>query len=231
MTSETTYLYRHFSKDGKLLYVGIAKNEMARRKQHMKKSPWFCIVHRIEVEEHPSRFDAELYENAAIRKENPIYNVMGSSNIGMAMKMRSEIKNTQYFAKHEIYLKSRVAGEAGIAALLYRKYLDRFGAENREINERCELRSTDVARGVFWLSISYFSGYSWWWRREVRLASSFVCWARFFFKKKRNVECENINKQLMTDDEYEDAVKELSPYLDELEQNVNEYLDGLRKAV
>jgi excisionase family DNA binding protein len=67
------YLYRHFDRTGKLLYVGISLNHVARLSQH-KKAPWVERIARVEIEEHPSRADALDAEKAAIRSEAPEFN-------------------------------------------------------------------------------------------------------------------------------------------------------------
>jgi predicted GIY-YIG superfamily endonuclease len=69
-----TELYRHYDKDGRLLYVGIARNSVARFWQHGKNSPWFDQVCRVATEIYPSREQAVAAERRAMALENPIYN-------------------------------------------------------------------------------------------------------------------------------------------------------------
>lgn len=171
----TTYLYRHFGKDGALLYIGIASDENRRRKQHLKSSPWFCIVHTIEIEEWHSRELAERMETAAIIREKPIYNISDSTSPGNAKIKRDEIAKTKAFMDHKIHVKNRVHGKAGFIAEMYRRYITRFGCENEIISagngsgflasiEKAEqLMAADRDRGIYWHCVSRFSGYSWWW--------------------------------------------------------------------
>lgn len=70
-----TQLYRHFDKDGTLLYVGISLSAVARLSQH-KASSWFDQIAMITVETHPTLEVALERERAAIRIEKPIYNKM-----------------------------------------------------------------------------------------------------------------------------------------------------------
>jgi predicted GIY-YIG superfamily endonuclease len=43
-------LYRHYSKDGKLLYVGVTSNLKARNTVHKSQSHWFNDIARIDTE-------------------------------------------------------------------------------------------------------------------------------------------------------------------------------------
>lgn len=69
-----TSLYRAFDDTGRLLYVGIADRWTSRWSAHDRTSPWFGLVRRIELEDHPDRDTAHAAERAAIRTEHPIYN-------------------------------------------------------------------------------------------------------------------------------------------------------------
>lgn len=66
-------LYRHFDAEGRLLYVGIAKNALCRLNGH-KKASWYEQLARVGVEHHKSRAHALYAEAIAIRDEQPIYN-------------------------------------------------------------------------------------------------------------------------------------------------------------
>lgn len=69
-----TALYRHFDKDGELLYVGIAKSLAARTEQHSGKSEWFDEVATTETQYFDSRKEALVAETTAIRAERPKHN-------------------------------------------------------------------------------------------------------------------------------------------------------------
>lgn len=75
MRSERTQLYRHFGRNGILLYVGISLKTVVRLIQHRKASAWFDDITRIEVTHFPCREDAEIAEAVAIRDEKPMFNV------------------------------------------------------------------------------------------------------------------------------------------------------------
>jgi hypothetical protein len=70
-------LYRHFDAAGELLYVGCTGNVIRRTEQHEAQSPWLPEVATITVEHFASGSEALAAEEAAIRAENPKYNVRG----------------------------------------------------------------------------------------------------------------------------------------------------------
>lgn len=72
-----TALYRHFSADGRLLYVGISLCAIGRLAQHRQTAHWFGEISRVDVEWLPSRRDALKAEAEAIRKESPMHNIAG----------------------------------------------------------------------------------------------------------------------------------------------------------
>ena len=71
-----TQLYRHFADDGVLLYVGVSLSTIARLRSHQK-SAWFNRIAKITIERFPNRKVALKAERRAIRKEAPVYNVVG----------------------------------------------------------------------------------------------------------------------------------------------------------
>lgn len=71
-----TTLYRHWASDGSLLYVGISRNESARRQAHRAESVWFPLVDRITLEEYATRRAAEAAERHAIINEQPQFNII-----------------------------------------------------------------------------------------------------------------------------------------------------------
>lgn len=73
--SRSTSLYRHFDKDGALLYVGISLSAIRRMGQHRMESRWFDRVATIKVEHFATREEARTAERAAIKSENPKFNV------------------------------------------------------------------------------------------------------------------------------------------------------------
>ena len=69
-----TSLYRHFSADGELLYVGVSLNTVARLVAHQHRSEWFDKIASITIEKFESRDAAEAAETAAIKAEAPKFN-------------------------------------------------------------------------------------------------------------------------------------------------------------
>jgi len=128
-TVTPTKLYRHFDKDGVLLYVGISTNVVLRLSQHSKYSHWFDEITNVTIETYPSRDDALDAETKAIQTENPKYNIAKSKkpyerwsiNIEEAMlrsraKLDGEVINfgvmyTPTSAAHVLDISPRVINE------------------------------------------------------------------------------------------------------------------------
>lgn len=74
-----TALYRHYDKDGVLLYVGISLSAIARLAQPRRGARWFEYISRVEIEQFDSRKEALQAEKDAIAKEQPFYNKANAS--------------------------------------------------------------------------------------------------------------------------------------------------------
>ena len=69
-------LYRHFSEDGTLLYVGISINGFRRLADHRHHAHWFEQIRTITLEMFPSRQSVIQAEREAIASEGPKHNRM-----------------------------------------------------------------------------------------------------------------------------------------------------------
>lgn len=69
-------VYRLYSANGALLYVGITDRGPRRWVEHARTKPWFVHVSRFDIVRCPSRAAAEDLERSAIREERPRYNVV-----------------------------------------------------------------------------------------------------------------------------------------------------------
>jgi len=67
-------LYRHYDKEGKLLYVGKSTNFSSRLCVHKSKSDWFDDIYSIIIEKFQNGNNLALAEMEAIKMENPINN-------------------------------------------------------------------------------------------------------------------------------------------------------------
>jgi hypothetical protein len=76
--AERTALYRLFDCEGRLLYIGIARNPEQRFKAHASTAPWWHLVARRDVEWYPTRSEARAEETKAIKADGPLYNRAGS---------------------------------------------------------------------------------------------------------------------------------------------------------
>lgn len=74
MKSRKCALYRHWSRDNRLLYVGISYNPVHRTDQHIAQSDWALDIAWVSVEYFETRAEAERAERAAITNEAPMWN-------------------------------------------------------------------------------------------------------------------------------------------------------------
>lgn len=70
-------VYRHYSKDGTLLYVGSTFTSLIRLRRHRYTSKWFFEISRIEIKHYPCKEWALRAEMDAIKNEKPKYNITG----------------------------------------------------------------------------------------------------------------------------------------------------------
>lgn len=73
-------LYRHFDKNGTLLYVGISLNSMSRLISHKTCAKWFDQIQTIKIEHFSNRPEAMRREQEIISEEGPIYNISFNKN-------------------------------------------------------------------------------------------------------------------------------------------------------
>jgi len=69
------FLYRHFSKDGTLLYIGVTSCPVDRLQNHKYESHWAADIDRIEMMRFGSTEEAATAERQAISAEKPLHNV------------------------------------------------------------------------------------------------------------------------------------------------------------
>jgi hypothetical protein len=76
LANKPTQLYRFYDDSSALLYVGISLSIAARLAGH-KCQGWYLEIKNITVEVFPARQEAKEAEDAAIKAENPKYNIVG----------------------------------------------------------------------------------------------------------------------------------------------------------
>jgi predicted GIY-YIG superfamily endonuclease len=83
-------LYRFYSGDGQLLYIGITQDAEYRWRCHARDAAWWHLQARITVERYRTRAEAEDAEREAIKTERPLYNVAhaGSNSVGLHLAAR-----------------------------------------------------------------------------------------------------------------------------------------------
>ena len=67
-------MYRYYDAKGVLLYVGITGAGDKRRSDHALRARWWPLVHRATFAHFKTRAAALASEDAAIRREHPLYN-------------------------------------------------------------------------------------------------------------------------------------------------------------
>ena len=70
-----TELYRHYDKNGRLLYVGISNCAVSRADSHSDKAEWFGDATKMTVEQFDSREAASAAEASAVINERPAFNI------------------------------------------------------------------------------------------------------------------------------------------------------------
>lgn len=118
-----TALYRHFDKDGALLYVGISLSPTYRLSQHRDASRWFSRIADIKIEWHDSREAALEAERAAIKAETPEFNIVHNRNIpevaGIIERIADESRadlNRRLVRYNPIYKVTDAATAIGLSA-------------------------------------------------------------------------------------------------------------------
>lgn len=66
-------IYRHFNKDGELLYVGCTGNVFSRTQQHLSGKNWYMEIFNITIEHFSNRKEALKAESIYQKTENPKY--------------------------------------------------------------------------------------------------------------------------------------------------------------
>ncbi len=77
--SVPTCVYRQRDASGRCLYIGLSCDPAVRLASHTGASSWVTHVRTIDVEWFPSRELAMMAEAAAIRAENPPFNIVGTT--------------------------------------------------------------------------------------------------------------------------------------------------------
>lgn len=69
-------LYRFYSEDDTVLYIGRTIDPVARFRQHRQDKPWWDEVVRIDIDRYETDEDLAVAERDAIKAERPRYNVV-----------------------------------------------------------------------------------------------------------------------------------------------------------
>ena len=112
--SDITQLYRFYSQNGTLLYVGISISAISRYGHHKSNSGWWLFASRMEILNYPTRAEAELAEKSAILSERPLFNkdhstfkseleqdeaVRAAARLGRGLRIPAESQPVEYQIK------------------------------------------------------------------------------------------------------------------------------------
>lgn len=75
----STYVYRLFDAEGRLLYVGQTVRPDRRVQDHRLRKSWGGQIARVDLTEPMDRESALKHEAAAINTERPVYNINRSN--------------------------------------------------------------------------------------------------------------------------------------------------------
>lgn len=95
--NKKTALYRHYNKDGVLLYVGISLSAVARLSQHNHKSCWAHEIVNMTTEWLGSRPEALIAEKKAIKEEKPLHNIAHNNVRSFKKKIKPIKKKSSLF--------------------------------------------------------------------------------------------------------------------------------------
>ena len=121
-------LYRHWDKDGVLLYIGQSLSAVARLSQHSS-SPWFYEIANITVETFASVAEAKTAEDQAIATENPKYNIAGKTTKKPTKQNSQRDRPTtnrfrNYIARKHI-TQAQMAELLGVSQVSVHRYLEK----------------------------------------------------------------------------------------------------------
>lgn len=95
-----TAVYRFFSQDAALLYVGVTDSLGTRWRNHSKNKPWWSQVADTRIVWYNTRAEALAEEERAIKEERPRYNIVHASH--PRARSMSELTPAQAAALHEL---------------------------------------------------------------------------------------------------------------------------------
>lgn len=124
--TDTQALYRHFSADGTLLYIGVSARIPQRIKEHAKHSFWWKDVTRIEIEHFDDRKSVLEAERLAIINEKPLHNSY-HNNLPVIAEPQSSVAisreniTARIVGVRPLYRENKAAEALGISTAIIRK--------------------------------------------------------------------------------------------------------------
>lgn len=95
-------VYRHFSEDGVLLYIGTSGNPFERLVCHKSLSSWAHQVSTISIDWFETKEEARVAEKAAIQAEEPLHNAQ-------FLREETKVRNAALLAEFNAEYEARMA--------------------------------------------------------------------------------------------------------------------------
>lgn len=126
-------VYRAFSKNNDLLYIGVTQNLKSRVSTHKSSKEWWLEVDRIDEESFDDRISALKAEVVAIKLENPKYNkriLQDESKIGASEFISIRIESDLWL-KIEQIAKAEHRSISAQARMMLIKAVKELGNEHK----------------------------------------------------------------------------------------------------
>lgn len=161
---EPHWLYRIYDgpKGKRLLYVGVTNSLPRRMSQHLRDKEWFPDDGRITFEMYDDRTSVLAAEEAAIRKERPLYNVQHNIRVEVSIKADIELTGNGLFAMIVMGLGVALLLKWGADAYAVRRertLAERQGIEHESPKVACPFTENPpgTAAKLFWTMLALAS--------------------------------------------------------------------------
>lgn len=109
---KTYALYRAYSADNELLYVGMSARVLGRIAEHKESKDWFRETARVDIVWFATKEEVVGAEAYAIKSEHPLYNKHLNDNYGSAKPRKKLRKRYNLLQKMETDLKTMGLGQS-----------------------------------------------------------------------------------------------------------------------
>ena len=136
-------LYKHYSEDGKLLYVGISDSATGRLISHREnKAKWLSKVARIDIETFNNEQEARKEERRIIREKHPLYNYPNSLSLNKSSTLPGlrDIASALRWIERERIRRNRQVRELRNKGWTYARIADKVGLTRQRVAQILEAK-------------------------------------------------------------------------------------------